>query len=233
MRWRWPGAAGAGLVLLAAGLALRPVPLSRDVARDIPLPQPLPDGALRITAFGTSLTAPPQTWPDDLAIRLEQCRRARVTVTRVAGPGRGSDWALDQTARVVTTAPDLVLIEFAINDADLRDGVSLATARDQHRALIADLRAALPGVRIALMTMSPAHGLRGWIRPRLAAHYHQYHDLARAEGVGLIDLYPRWRVLAREDRGLEADGLHPDPVVAAGVIVEPAAGYPDRVRKCP
>ncbi|MFN4128284.1 MAG: SGNH/GDSL hydrolase family protein [Paracoccaceae bacterium] len=228
MRWRWPGAAAAGLVLFAAGLALQPMP----VPRDVPLPHLLPDGPLRITVFGTSLTAPPQTWPDDLAARLEFCRKAPVTITRVAGPGMGSAWALDQVGRMAATAPDLALIEFAINDADLRDGVSLATARAQHRALIADLRAALPDAQFALMTMNPAHGPRGWIRPRLAAHYAQYHDLALTEGMGLIDLYPRWLARARGARGLDSDGLHPDPAVAAGIIVGAAAGYHDPGRKC-
>jgi lysophospholipase L1-like esterase len=143
----------------------------------------------------------------------------------------GSAWARAQVARVAETRPDLVLVEFAINDADLRDGVPLARARAQHLALVADLRQALPGAALALMTMSPAKGPRGWIRPRLAAHYAGYHALARETGLGLIDLYPRWLALPRGDRGLQQDGLHPDPAVAEAVAV-PAAVHVLSQGKC-
>lgn len=195
------------------------------VPQDIALPVSLRDGPLWITVFGTSLSAVPQTWPDRLGARLTACRGAPVHVARVAGPGMGSGWATGQVGRVVATAPDLVLIEFAINDADLRDGVSMALSRQQHIDLIAALRNALPGSQIALMTMSPAQGPRGWIRPRLAAHYDQYRSLATTERLGLIDVHPRWLALPRDRRGLEADGLHPDPAVADRIMTGAVAGY--------
>lgn len=193
--------------------------------QDIALSAPLPEGPLQISVFGTSLSAPPQTWPDMLGQRLTACRTAPVTVARVAEPGMGSAWALEQVARVVATGPDLVLIEFAINDADLRDGVSVGISRKQHIDLIAAVRRTSPDSQIALMTMSPATGLRGWIRPRLAAHYDQYRSLATTERLGLIDLYPRWLAVPRDRRGLEADGLHPHPAVAEQIIIGAVADY--------
>lgn len=199
----------------------RTVPTPRDIA----LPDALTAEPLRITVFGTSLSALPQNWPDILEARLTTCRGTPVNVARVAGPGMGSAWANGQIARVAATQPDLVLLEFSINDADLRDGVSLASSRKQHIDLIAALRTASPGSQIVLMTMSPATGLRGWIRPRLAAFYLQYQDIALAERLGLIDLYPRWLALPPKENGLALDGLHPDPDVAQRLIVPVVADY--------
>lgn len=227
MRRLWLGF--VAMTLLLSWSALRPAP----EVRDIPMRDPLPDGPLRIAVFGTSLSAPPQTWPDTLADVLTSCRGYPIAAQRIVGPGKGSAWALGQIARVAETSPDLVLIEFAINDADFRDGVSLETARAQHLRLIEGLHRALPQVPVVLMTMSPAYGPSGWIRPRLAAYYSQYSELAQEERIGLIDIYPRWLSLPHRDRGLAEDGLHPDAAVAEKVIVEALAGYLDPDRRCP
>lgn len=168
--------------------------------------------------LGTSLTARPG-WADRLAAALAPCLPAAPEVTRIAEPGAGSAWGLAQAGRVAAARPDLVLVEFAINDADIFDGVSLASAAAQHRALAAALRAAHPAPVLGLMTTGPATGPRGWTRPRLAAHYAQYRGLAAELGTGLLDLYPRWRALAPDARGLDADGLHPDPAAAAALVL--------------
>lgn len=195
-----------------------------------PLDRPLPaisasvspvraDAPLRIAAFGTSLTAAPQIWPGRLEQQLNHCMDRPVTVQRIAGPGMGSAWALEQLDRVIDSAPDLILLEFSINDSDARDGISLRHSRRNHRQLIAQLQKALPQAQILLMTMSPAQGLRGLVRPRLRAYYALYAELAAEFDLGLVDLHARWRALPRAARGLETDGLHPSPDVASGLIV--------------
>lgn len=194
-------------------------------AQDIALKRLLPTGRLRVTAFGTSLSAPPQVWPDDFSEALVNCRGAEVQMTRVVGPGKSSGWAVERLQEVVETRPDVVLIEFAINDADILDGQSLKSARANHQEIISGLRTGLSDTRIVLMAMSPAQKTRGWLRPRLSAHYHQYHDLAVSEETGFVDLYSRWLLLPRDARGLERDGLHPEPSVASGVISPVLAGY--------
>lgn len=206
-------AGGAGVVTVLSPAADPGPPADR------PLP-PLPRGAapLRIVLLGTSLTARPG-WPDRLPDALSACLPAVPEVVRMAEPGAGSAWGLAQAGRAAALRPDLVLIEFAVNDADLLDGVSLATAAAQHRALAAALRAGAPDVALGLMTMSPAEGPRGWARPRLAAHYAQYRSLAAGLGAGLLDLYPRWMARPPAARGMAADGLHPDSEVAAAVVL--------------
>lgn len=213
----------AGLLVLVAALA------ALFVARTFPAdPRPqdraLPGGtaaatqALRVTVLGTSLTAR-YDWPARLGPALGGCLASPMQITVIAQAGAGSDWGLAQLAAVAATHPDIVLIEFAINDADLRDGQSLRDSAATHRRLIVALRQALPDARIALMTMSPAQGLRGWLRPRLAQYYALYRDLAAELDLGLVDLYPRWLALPPAARGLGADGLHPEAGVAAGVIL--------------
>jgi lysophospholipase L1-like esterase len=167
----------------------------------------------RIVAFGTSLTQG-NRWPERLAMGLSECFGHPVEVLRVAGPGQGSTWALDHVGQVIALDPDVVLMEFAINDADLRDGVGRAVSRRQHAALVDALVAGLPEARIALMTMSGATGARGLMRPLLAAYYADVATLAKQRGLALFDFYPRWRA-----SGLDAhDGLHPDDTATAQVM---------------
>lgn len=203
------------LALLGFVLLPRGEPLPQDVRLEVEWR----GDPLRIVVFGTSLSASPQVWPDRVAASLSECSNREVLVERMAAPGMGSAWALGQIEALTVLEPDVVLIEFAINDADVLDGVSLNQAAEQHGELLIGLREALPDAASVLMTMSPAQGPRGWVRPWLANHYGQYRSLAEEFGVGLIDLYPRWQAMDRDRRGLASDGLHPDPDTAARVIV--------------
>jgi len=190
-------AAGAGALWLWSGAATGPVPGDLPVA-----PFDRPGAPARIVAFGTSLTAR-NAWPDGLAARLTDCLGHPVAVIREAAVGMGSDWGLTRIDAVAAQDPDLVLIEFAANDADLLDADGLAAARIRHVALLKALRTALPEARLMLMTMNPVGGLHRVKRARLAAHHAMYRDLARADDVG---------------------GLHPDDAATAAVVVPALAG---------
>lgn len=176
---------------------------------------------LSVLAFGTSLTAR-YDWPEALRIRLATCLDRPVEMAVVAAPGMGSAWAAgDGLARVARQPPpDLIIAEFAINDADILDGAWLRDSRRQHEAVIAGLRNHLaPGGAILLMTTNPVEGwLRHLQRPRLAAYYRLYEDLAAAHGLGLADMTPRWQA-AMAQAPLLPDGLHPDQAAARALIV--------------
>ena len=215
-------ALGLGVVILSWGpLRDQAVPIPAD--RAFPIILPSPGTPLRLTVFGTSLTAGSR-WPEDVAQGLEACFARPIVLNRIAQPGATSLWAQDHVSDVLESAPDIVVMEFAINDADLRDGVSLADSIAAHQAIILALKAARPDLRIVLMTMSPAQGLRGIMRPRLAAYYAAYRALADMTDTGLVDLYPRWLTRPRATRGL-ADGLHPEDAVARTVIVPVLQAY--------
>lgn len=203
-----------------------PAPAVAEPA-DRPLPRwddaTVPD-PLRITAFGTSLTAR-AIWPDGLQAALAACLGRDVRVSRVAQPGMGSAWAETRIDAVAATRPDLVLVEFAINDADLLDGRSPADSRAAHLRLLAGLRAEIPGVRILLMTMNPVRGVPRRIqRPRLAAYDAMLREIAAGgTDTGLADFAPRWRAAWAAPGANPAadlpDGLHPDPQTAAALMV--------------
>ncbi|MFN0115404.1 MAG: SGNH/GDSL hydrolase family protein [Paracoccaceae bacterium] len=176
---------------------------------------------LRIVTFGTSLTAR-GTWPDDLGAALSGCLGRPVEVTRVAEPGASSAWGEGRLAEVIAARPDVLLIEFAINDADLRDGLWLNDSIARHDAILTQITSALPGTSVALMTMNPAFGARGWARPRLAAYYRAYDQLAARHKTGVIDLYALWRARPDPRQGI-ADGLHPDATTASALIAPAVA----------
>ena len=205
-----------GLVLVGAmGLWLlgnvrrdQPTPADRPFAR-----AQLPDRPLRIVAFGTSLTVG-SFWPERLAADLARCLGHPVTAGRIAKSGAGSDWGLTQVARVLEAQPDIVVVEFAINDADLFGGLSLDTSIARHLQLIGQLTGGEDAPAILLMTTNPvAPGWRSLQRPRLAAYYRSYRALAAQTGSALADLWPRWVA------PIGGDGLHPDPEAEAALAL--------------
>lgn len=227
----WPFVALGGLIVLAGIWLGRNAP--PPPAADIPLSRPLITGPLRVVTLGTSLTARPQIWPDALARALGACRSTAVEVIRLAGPGQNVSWGLGQLPQVIAARPDLVLVEFAINDASLQRGMRLSRATGLHRDLITGLQQGLPDAQIVLMTMSPAYGPRGLIRPWLAQHYAAYAPLAQSMGTGFVDLHAHWQDRPRAAQGLQEDGLHPAPEVAAEVIVPALMAYLDLDQICP
>ena len=213
----------AGMAAVAMALAAGLLPVGRTPAApaDRPLPRlALSAAPLRIVALGTSLTQRPG-WPEALEARLAACLGRPVTLVRVARTGAGTTWALGETATVVAARPDLVLVEFVTNDADIADGIGLVASRANHAALLDALAAGAPGVPVLLMTMNPVDGpLRQLQRPFLADYDVMLRDLAAARGLGLADLAPRWRAAIAADPALRPpDGLHPGAAAAAEVVV--------------
>ncbi|MEH3145452.1 MAG: SGNH/GDSL hydrolase family protein [Methylobacterium frigidaeris] len=209
------------LMILPQGGAADPAPPAASGSGPVAAEAPPPRGdAVRIVTLGTSLTAR-HGWQPDLAARLQAAWGRPVTVHAVARGGAGSRWGLGQVAAVLAHDPDIVLIEFAANDADLRRRTGLSESRDNHVRLIAAIRERRPGTRIHLMTMSPQHGLvRRWIlRPFMDAYSDQYAALSREAGVGLIDVRPLWREDSVDPGRDIPDGAHPTRAATLRITV--------------
>jgi lysophospholipase L1-like esterase len=207
--------AGAVLVTLIwidrlGGPGDRPIP---PVARQ--------HASLRIVALGTSLTHR-AFWPEQLAQRLQACMPRGVTaeVMRVARPGARSDWGLAQADAIAQTRPDLVIIELAMNDADLHDGLWPWQSHANHRALITRIRAQSPATGFVLLTSNPVSGWQKLVRPFLPLYQRLYGDLADNEGAGLVDGFGRWKQQG-DLAALAGDGVHPDPAAEADLLVGP------------
>ena len=213
--WRW-GLAAALIVWLGSILVFSSYP--KDVSdRRLPAGSLQGNTPVTIAFMGTSLTAG-SPWPDGVAEALAACVMHPVRALRFAQGGATSAWGEAQIGAVIAAVPDIVVMEFAINDADVRRGLSLAASADNHGAILSSLQQDLPGVRIVLMTTNPALGLRRLLRPRLPAYYALYHRLAAEHNTGLIDLTPRWLAVPGLAQDL-TDGLHPTEAAAISVVV--------------
>ncbi|MCB2136840.1 MAG: SGNH/GDSL hydrolase family protein [Rhodobacteraceae bacterium] len=177
------------------------------------------NGTLHIIAFGSSLTAR-ALWPAQLQVALQDCGFTEVRVETLARAGAGSDRGLPLVRQAIFEGVDAAILEFAINDADLIDGLSRNQSRENHDAMIAALHGAAPRVAPILMATNPVSGLQRLKRPRLAAYYRDLASLAEARDVGFFDGTWRWTAV----RGRVAkDGLHPAPEMEAELYVGPLA----------
>lgn len=213
-----------GVVVLAvAGVAFWSHAAQPGQPRDRAIaPFSEPGTPRRIVAFGTSLTRA-NSWPDTLARAVSDCLGHPVEVVRVARGGADIRWAEAHVDRVLAVDPDLVLMEFAINDADLGDGVSLRRSRALHGAVLSRLTAGIPPGRIVLMTMNPVGGAHVLRRAFLPRHYAQQVTLAQDHGTALADLYAEWLSRPVRNRTFD-DGLHPGDQDTARVVVPRLTG---------
>lgn len=167
------------------------------------------DGApARVTLVGTSLTSA-STWPEALEERLSHCG---LEVRMVAKPAITSAWGREQLDAIKATEPGLVVIEFAINDADIYTGHLPWASLSIHQQIIKSLGAD----RVILMTTSPAYEALRRRRPLLPAYFQMYRQIAAYQGTGLADIAPLWRDVPRSAL---PDRLHPTNESAETVIV--------------
>jgi lysophospholipase L1-like esterase len=177
-----------------------------------------PTVPLTVLAFGTSLTLR-GGWTEPLQQVLSRCLAGEVSVKTIALAGANSDWGMEQLDAALALRPNIVTIEFSMNDAALNRGVSLAHSRSNAARMIARFKAADPSVRILLLAMNPVSGLRGMARPWLNDFYDAYRDLAAAESIEFVDFRPDWNALpsGERDRAIP-DGVHPNVGYGARIV---------------
>ena len=126
-------------------------------------------------------------------------------------------------ARVVAKKPDVVFIEFSINDAFLAYKTSPEDARRNLEAMIDRILAALPGCEIILMVMNPPTGEHLEQRPKIADYEQVYRDIAQTRSLRLIDHSANWQMVLKRGeaqwKALVPDGIHPNAAGAQQVIV--------------
>jgi lysophospholipase L1-like esterase len=174
---------------------------------------------LKIVTLGTSLSAR-GGWQEPLRHSLEACLDSEVTVVNLAKSGMTSDWGLTQIDKVVAERPDVVLVEFAANDADVTEFMSLGHSGANITAIVSRLRESETRPAVYVMAMNPVSGLRGMMRPFLEDYEAMHAEAGRKAGAGFIDHRPAWaRLSSAEIASAIADGLHPDHAAASRVIV--------------
>lgn len=169
--------------------------------------------------YGTSVTIHGQ-WANELKAYFDASYPGQVTFFNSARSGRTSPWGLENLQeRVIAKRPDLVFIEFAINDAATKHGISLAECRANLDQMVELLRQANPRVAIVLQTMNPAWDSPSVAknfasdRPHLAEYYQVYRDYAHTHDLPLVDNYPVWKKIMDEEperfQQMTPDGIHP------------------------
>jgi lysophospholipase L1-like esterase len=169
-----------------------------------------------VVYYGTSLTAA-GAWTRLLTEELNARFPGQVAARNFGGPGMHSGWGLQNVdERVIAHNPDVVFIEFSINDAVARFNLSPEKARDNLNRMIDRIRAARPECEIILQVMNPvvgkAEGDSGW-RPNLKVYQDNYREVAAERKLMLIDHMPAWTRLLESDektfREYVPDGVHP------------------------
>ncbi|MFT3829073.1 MAG: glycosyl hydrolase family 28 protein [Opitutaceae bacterium] len=176
-----------------------------------------------IVAYGTSLTAAAE-WPKALAAYFDREFPGQVSFVNAAQSGQHSNWGVEHLAeRVLAQKPDLVFLEFSVNDAATKHHISPEQSAANLDHIVRALRAQNPQVDIVLQTMNPAwdsptepSGKKyGSDRPDLEPYYAVYRRYAQEHGLPLIDNLPAWQKVQRDNlaefQRLVADGIHPIP----------------------
>ena len=177
----------------------------------------------KIVVYGTSLTAS-GAWVGLMNSWLTARYPGQLTIINSGLSGKNSAEGVAQlNTKVLAHHPDVVLIEFAMNDAFLySDGtpqLSVTQARANLITMIGAIQAQNPQVEIILQTMntvwnSPVGSNQSaTLRPNLAAFYQMVREIARERGLLLIDHHPNWAALQQNSpstfQAYITDGVHP------------------------
>ena len=176
-----------------------------------------------IVVYGTSLTAN-SAWPGTLTSTLKKKYGGRVKMINAAKGGMDSRWGLTNVSnRVIRKQPDVVFIEFTINDALQASLLSVRESLWNLKTMIGMIHAERPGCEIILMIMSPPTGEPFYQRPHYQDYAAGYRQLARKNKWQLIDFTTTWQQIIKRTPTLwnsyAPDGLHPTPQAARDVIL--------------
>jgi lysophospholipase L1-like esterase len=200
-------------------------------------PEPLPVNIFKNLAagkkqtavtYGTSLTVT-GAWTKATQEYFDKHYPGQVTFENTAKSGMHSNWGVENLQeRVLDKKPDLVFIEFAVNDAAPKNGVSLEQSVANLDKMVTAIRQQNPQVDIVLQTMNPAWDSPsvkdkkyGSDRPHLEAYYDVCRQYARDHHLPLVDNYPNWAKLQKEDpeqfKSSVPDGIHPSSAASLAV----------------
>ena len=177
----------------------------------------------KIVVYGTSLTAN-GAWVGLMNSWLAAKYPGQLTIINSGLSGKNSAEGVAQlNAKVLAHHPDIVFIEFAMNDAFLySDGtpqLSVAQARANLSAMVTAIQGQNPQVEIILQTMNTVwnspigSNQSATLRPNLAAFYQMVRGVAMERGLLLVDHHPNWAALQQNSlstfQASLPDGVHP------------------------
>lgn len=169
----------------------------------------------RIVVYGTSLSASKEGWAAMLEDSLNALYPGKAEVINSAQAAMWSSWGVENLReRVLTQKPDMVIIEFAMNDAYLPYSTSVKAARLNLEYMVFRIRELYPSCSIYIQVMNMPIAEHKTQRPDIEHYYNLYRKEAKKLKVKLIDHYEYWVPLLKkgekEFRRHVPDGIHPD-----------------------
>ncbi|XHR27660.1 MAG: SGNH/GDSL hydrolase family protein [Chthoniobacteraceae bacterium] len=173
-----------------------------------------------VVVYGTSLTIRGE-WTKAVNQYFDKLFLGQVTYFNGAKAGMDSNWGVANLKdRVLSRNPDLVFIEFSMNDAAKKNNISLEKSAANLDSMVKALRQRNPQVDIVIQTMNIAWDSPktpeknyGSERPDLNAYYDVYRRYAHEHNLALVDNYPVWQNMWNENREAYqkavTDGIHP------------------------
>jgi lysophospholipase L1-like esterase len=167
---------------------------------------------VKVMSIGTSLTDLPfgKSWPTELQNELWNKYQGHEIISNRAISSSDSNSGKENIMQwVAADNPDVVFIEYGINDAA---GVPMEEVRSNLDFILSAILTNNPKADIIFQTMNNCIGENLISRPQ-EAYYQLYRDYAVFRGYTLIDNYPLWKSLYDTNPSLWStyvpDGIHP------------------------
>ena len=171
---------------------------------------------VKVMTIGTSLTDMPYgiSWPTELYTAIfPKYQGYMILSNRSISSSNSNSGVVNIEQWLAADNPDVVFIEYAINDAVANDGISIAKMKTNLDFICSKILANNSRAQIILQTMNNPVGSALTDRPNIEQYYQGYRDYAAEKGYLLVDNYPLWKNLYDTNPTLWAtyvsDKIHP------------------------
>ncbi len=180
---------------------------------------------IKIGALGTSLTAGTNNWFDVMAEWLNESYPKQIAYLNAGVSASASSYppgncGLSKVYEMLVFKPDVVFIEFAVNDAFKPYNISVEESRKNLEIIIHKLKFSNPKVEIILQNMNVVLDMpelnmtESTKRSELSSFMKIYQDVANKYQLQIIDHYKNWNKYLKEKGRAEYiklvnDGIHP------------------------
>ena len=178
-----------------------------------------------LVVYGTSLSSGDggKAWVKTVTDQLNSKYEGRLKVYNSGKSAMWSTWGVQHLEdSLISKKPDVVLMEFSMNDAFLNYKTSLELAELNLNYTINRIKLFNPDCEIILQIMNIPLDAHAAQRPKLNSYYNLYRAVAKKRGILIIDHYPNWKKILDKGKDeylkLVPDGIHPNEAAARSVI---------------
>lgn len=170
-----------------------------------------------VVVYGTSLTAG-GAWVASARKWFDAEYPGLVAFVNSGGSGMNSDWGVQKLQeKVLNHKPDLVFIEFAINDAHEKFKMPVQKGASNLDQIVRGIRESNPQAAIVLQVMNPVWDANerksSSSRPEYLKYMENYRVYAREKNLPLLDHYVVWEKIQKSEpekfKKYIPDGTHP------------------------